>query len=368
MLCRKCKKELPDGSVFCCWCGIRQEIKHSPRTRPNGSGSAFKRGKTWMIEVVIGYDPDSGRPVRRTKGGFRTKTEALAYAPTLKCETRASKVYHLAMYYQVWSQTANLSKSKETAYRIAWEKLSPIAYTPVRDLDISTLQSLVSEKAPTYYPARDMRTLLSHLFKLAIADQQVTVNLAQYIKLPSLEEESPEPFTESELSSFWSSYDAGDTFVGYILLMVYTGMMPGELFIFRKDMIDWDQRLIIGCGLKTKVRKSTPIVVADCILPVLQLLCDSTPGEKVLRMNRDHFYEEFHLALSRCGCRNLTPYACRHTTATALALGDNVAPSVIQKVMRHSKFTTTQRYIHPDVSDALAAVNTLHSTPNKFPT
>lgn len=361
MLCRKCKKEIPDSSAFCCWCGIRQEIKRSARTRPNGSGTAYRdlRTKLYICEVTLGYDPVTGDRIRKRKYGFKTKSEALAYAPTLKGETRASKVYNLSMYHHVWSQTANLSKSKETAYRIAWEKLSPIAYTPIRDLDISTLQSLVSEKAPTYYPARDMRTLLSHLFKLAIADQQVTVNLAQYIKLPSLEEESPEPFTESELSSFWSSYDAGDTFVGYILLMVYTGMMPGELFIFRKDMIDWDQRLIIGCGLKTKVRKSTPIVVADCILPVLQHLCDSTPGEKVLRMNRDHFYEEFHLALSRCGCRDLTPYSCRHTTATALALGDNVAPSVIQKVMRHSKFTTTQRYIHPDVSDALSAVNTI---------
>jgi len=32
---------------------------------------------------------------------------------------------------------------------------------------------------------------------------------------------------------------------------------------------------------------------------------------------------------------------CRHTTATALALG-NIAPSVIQEVMRHTKFNTTQ--------------------------
>ena len=27
----------------------------------------------------------------------------------------------------------------------------------------------------------------------------------------------------------WSAYDSGDIFSGYILLMIYTGMMPGEL-------------------------------------------------------------------------------------------------------------------------------------------
>lgn len=359
MLCRKCKKDLPDGAPFCCWCGVKQEIKRSGRTRPNGAGCAFRRGKTWTVEVVIGHDVETGRPIRRTKGGFKTKSEALSYAPALKGARRSEKVYNLAMYHQTWAQSATLSKSKETAYRIAWEKLAPIAYTPVADLDVSTLQNLVNKKAPTYYPARDIRTLLSHLFKLAIADQQMTVNLAQYIKLPKLDEESPEPFTEDELRALWSAYDQGETLVGYILLMVYTGMMPGELCIFRKDMIDWENKLIIGCGLKTKVRKRTPMVIADCILPILQHLCDITPGDKVLRMNRDNFYDAFHDVLARCGCRPLTPYACRHTTATALALGYNVAPSVIQKVMRHSKFATTQRYIHPDVSDALAAVNTI---------
>ena len=58
--------------------------------------------------------------------------------------------------------------------------------------------------------------------------------------------------------------------------------------------------------------------------------------------------------------RKLPPYSCRHTTATALALG-NIAPSVIQEVMRHTKFATTQRYIHPDTTSALAAVNQLAS-------
>ena len=363
MPCRKCKKDLPDGAPFCCWCGVKQEIKRSGRTRPNGAGTAYRRGKSWTVEVVVAYDVATGRPIRRTKGGFKTKTEALAYAPSLKTARRSEKVYNLAMYHQTWKQSATVSKSKETAYRIAWEKLAPVAYTPIGDLDVSTLQELINKKAPTHYPARDIRTLLSHLFKLAIADQQMTVNLANYIKLPKLEEESPDPFTEDELRALWSAYGSSERFVGYILLMIYTGMMPGELCILRKDMIDWEQKLIVGCGLKTKVRKKTPMVIADCILPVLQRLCDDTPGEKVLRMNRDNFYAAFHDVLTRCGCRDLTPYACRHTTATALALGDNIAPSVIQKVMRHSKFTTTQRYIHPDVSDALAAVNTISSVP-----
>lgn len=56
--------------------------------------------------------------------------------------------------------------------------------------------------------------------------------------------------------------------------------------------------------------------------------------------------------------RDLPPYSCRHSTATALAM-QNIAPSIIQKVMRHAKFSTTQSYIHVDVSPMLEAVNRL---------
>lgn len=69
-------------------------------------------------------------------------------------------------------------------------------------------------------------------------------------------------------------------------------------------------------------------------------------------------YARYHETLKRIGVRDLPPYSCRHSTATALAM-QNIAPSIIQKVMRHAKFSTTQSYIHVDVSPMLEAVNRL---------
>lgn len=138
--------------------------------------------------------------------------------------------------------------------------------------------------------------------------------------------------------------------------MIYTGMMPGELFDCKKDMVNFENHTILGCGKKTRKRKQTPLVIFDTIEPVFRQMCETVPGEKLLRMNRDNFYAEFHATLALCKCRDLTPYSCRHTTASALALQD-IPPSVIQEVMRHTKFTTTQRYIHISVSPMLEAVN-----------
>ena len=140
--------------------------------------------------------------------------------------------------------------------------------------------------------------------------------------------------------------------------MIYTGMMPGELLGARKDEIHWTEKQIIGAGIKTEERKQTPIVLADFLLPVLEDLCTHTPGEKLISINKDNFYDTFYATLARAGTRRLTPYSCRHTAATTLAL-ENVPPSVIQKVMRHAKFSTTEKYIHVSVDPMLEAVNKL---------
>ena len=332
--------------------------------RGNGQGSARKRGKTWTAIWTLGTVVEDGRlrQIRQTKGGFRTKTEALAYAANPPSAVTSDRVPTLQDYWETWSTTSlpKMSKSKQTAYKIAKRKVERLMLLPVDKLNIKLLQDAVDAKASTYYPAKDIKTLLTHLYKRAVAEGWVTTNLADFIELPTLEEEELQPFKEEELRSFWDAYGAGDSFVGYILLMIYTGMMPGELMRLKKDMIDWEAREIRGCGLKTKKRKETPIVFPEIIAPVLLDLCQQSRSRigNVLCMTKDRFYPAFHDALARCGARDLKPYSCRHTTATALALG-NIAPSVIQEVMRHTKFSTTQRYIHPDMTAAHAAINTM---------
>ena len=357
MICKKCGVTLPDQAAYCFMCGAAQSpLPRTGRKRGNGEGTVIKRGKTYTA-IYTKYI--NGRRITKTKGGFIRRKDAIAYIPELK-NTKSKGVITLDSLYQPWSTSAmlKLSTSKQVAYKIAWEKLAGIAYDNIAELTIGDLQSVIDAKAPTFYPARDMKSLLSHLYKRACAQGDVLTNLAQYIVLPELEEGEPTPFTKEELKALWKSYADGDRFVAYILLMIYSGMMPGELLKCEKSMIDWEKQTIIRSGLKTKKRKATPIVIADIIIPVLQDICNREEGKKLVSLKKNDFYDEFDATLRRCGCRDLTPYACRHTTGTEIALsGANIAPSVIQEVMRHSKFTTTQRYIHPDTVDALNAVN-----------
>ena len=366
--CINCGIELPEGAKFCHNCGkkqIAESRKKSTRSRPNGTGSIYKRGKTWECAYVSGYiiqDDGKMRTVRRTKGGFRTKKEAMEYMPKLIAEPvkKVPTLYELWNIFKSGKKYASLTDSRKDKYEIAWKKLEAIWLWKIDALTTFDLQNAVDANADTYYPARDMKNLLSKLYQIALPDEFVKTNLSEYIELPDLNAKKQEAFLPEEIQKLWMDYDSGHWWTGYILLMIYTGMMPGELLDARKSNIDWEGKQIVGAGKKTKERRETPIVLAECIIPVLDDLCRHTSGEKIIRINKDRFYSVYYESLKRAGCRRLTPYSCRHTAATSLAV-ENIPPSVIQKIMRHAKFSTTESYIHVNVEPMLEAVNKLKS-------
>ena len=370
MICKKCKKDVPDGR-YCIACGADQSAskKTRPRTRPNGTGTAYKRGSTWTAQVTVGIkrDPDTGRvqQVRRTKGGFKTKREALEFCQQLANAAMPKKHVTFGDLWEQYEKTKyrQLSTSKQCSYRTALKRIGDMIYTRIDAVTIADLQGLVD--GLTFYCAQDIKSILRHMYRIAMMQGWTSRDLSEYIVLPPKNEHERTPFNDDEIRAIWRGYDGGDTWAGYILLMIYTGMMPGELLHCRQDMIHLDSHQIIGAGLKTAERKNRPIVIADFLMPVVQALIDYTGDAPLLcDTYKKAFYKKYYDCLDRCGCRKLTPYSCRHTTATACAVGAKIAPSVIQRIMRHAQLSTTQLYIHPDESAVLDAINTLNPNQN----
>ena len=362
MICQKCGCELPDNANYCFMCGRAVNYTPTPRKRPNGAGTVFKRGKTWTAQVTKYIYTDAQGVKKRkyaTKGGFRTKKEGLAYLETLHT-TETRKVPTLLDIYQVWetNDLPKLSKDKQTAYKKARQRLEPIIGRKIDALTTADLQACVNAQSSSFYTARDMKSLLSHLYKRACADQFVPANLSQYIVLPELDEQEAKPFTSAEVDTMWKAFADGNTFVGYMLLMIYSGMMPGELFACQKKMIDLDKCEIYGCGKKTKTRKEKPIVFADCVRPVVEELIASVDGDKLQPRYETEWYDQYHKTLRAIGVRDLPPYSCRHTTGTEAAR-QNLSASVIQQIMRHAKITTSQRYIHLGTTEAHSGINSI---------
>ena len=358
--CSKCGAELPDGANFCPACGKATAEKQRPqgkKSRGNGTGSVYKRGKTWCAAVSTGELTPGGHYVRRTKSGFATKKDAILYLDTLRVAPAANKKIS-ALYEAIQPHIEKLSANKQTHYKKAYSRLQRIQNLNIGDLSIVDLQRTVDDAVDTYYPAKDMRDLLSLIYQQAIKEEYVSVNKARYIVLPDVEEKDTVPFTPEEIRALWADFQAGNTKTGFFLLMIYTGMMPGETRKVTADMVQLSEKRIVGAGLKTAKRRDTPIILPDIIVPVVEELLRGKTG-RLWDADENSFYDYFAEMKVRTGCRpikELRPYSCRHTTATTLA-DQNVSAAIIKEVMRHAKLTSTQRYMHIDQDTQADAMN-----------
>lgn len=349
------------------------------KSRGNGQGTAYKRKgcSTWTASVVIGWrtpedDTKKPIPIKRTKAGFKTKKDALAYCPTLLAggQDPNKAAPRLSEYWETYKngEFTKLSKNKQYAYNAAWKKLKPIQDIRVDRITVDLLRKTVSDNCRTYDPAKDCKNVLSNLFRFAAADRFADKDLPSFIVLPNHEEKERQPFNEMEQASLWKLYESGDKRAALPLLMIYTGMMPGEAMKLNVENIDLKNRTITHVGMKTKVRKATPIVIANAIVPLVNdLIQNAKPNGNIFIRRKVDWYADYYGALEAAGCRKLSPYSCRHTTATALAITEGIAPQTICRVMRWSTTEMLDRYAHPQMTDALEAVDQLKKASKSEP-
>lgn len=347
MICRKCKKELPEGAVYCLWCGIKQEVpKRKPKARGNGTGSVWqeKNGKwTACVSVYI-----NGERHRRVKHGFERKKDALAALPLMSFDPSEEEASNItfAELFDRWSAEyfRDCSESKETAYKIAYQRCEPLWFRKWRSIKLSDMQAVVDSR-PSYYTARDCKHLMSLMAQYAIRHELFEKNRAENIKLPPCKTPEKEAFSEEEILMLWEDYQSGHPFTAYALVMIYTGMRPGELKEMQKVNVHLDEEppYMVG-GIKTENGKNRIIPVADAILPLVREMY-GRGRRKLLEMNDDNFRAAWREMCTRAGTRYLTPHKCRHTFCSELAL-QGVQPGVIMKIAGHAKYQTTMGYTH----------------------
>ena len=76
----------------------------------------------------------------------------------------------------------------------------------VDTIGVKDVMRVVQRVAPTYYTARDCKTLLTRLFELAAADGWCSKDIPSFIELPKLQERERRPFTDAEQAALWTLY------------------------------------------------------------------------------------------------------------------------------------------------------------------
>jgi len=337
MKCRKCRAEIPDGSKFCCACGIKQNVKQNPKNRGNGQGSVYQLpNKRWKAVKTIGYETDSDgktRRVTRSKSGFRTKKEALEYLPKIGTEARVRPVT-FRQIYEAWEPTHRAGKSAMNCYRAAVKYFKPVYHLNMADITIDDLQECMDECPKGKRTRENMKALCGLLYKYAIPRNLAKLNMGQYLVVGKGESGSKDSLPEEAITAIQQNVGVVPG-TDYVLCQCYLGFRPSEFLALDAANYNRKERAFVG-GAKTEAGKNRIVTVSPKIQPIIDRLTkDKVSGpafcdEDGKALSIVAYRKMFYAVLEKCGIENptteangvkrkkYTPHSCRHTFATMM--------------------------------------------------
>lgn len=336
MKCKKCHAEIPENSRFCMMCGAKQGTTQNTKVRGNGTGSVYRRGRTWMCAKVTGYSVDNTGKVHKsvlTKGGFKTKKEALEHLSLLTKEPRKKSLTWHAIYLS-WKPTHRAGKSTMACYSAAENYFSTIWNIKFDDIDIDDLQECLDDCPKGKRTRENMKALAGLLYKYAIPRHMASLNLGQYLIVGGEDRVERSALPDDALEAIRAAVGSVPL-ADYVLCQCYLGFRPSEFLALDAKDYNRKEKAFVG-GAKTDAGRDRIVTVSPQIQPIVDNLIQnkiSGPvfcGQDNSYMTIEQYRNGFYQVLEACGIDNplegpigakrhrYTPHSCRHTFATLM--------------------------------------------------
>ncbi len=357
-LCIKCKKELPEGALYCPACGKKQERaprKHKKRANGTGNISSLsgKRDNKYMVRKCGVY-----------LGTFPTYAEAQKALDRLT-DVDINDKYNMtfAQVYAAWApEHSREMQSGMGNYTASYKNCKELHECKFRNLRKSDYMSVIirlEQAGKSKSTCEKMIQLFGQLTKWAMDEGIVQQNHAQNVKTTAQQLSTKKPFTPAEIQRIAeSSLPAAQI----ALILIATGCRPNELFKAPLSMCFSGH--FVG-GSKSEAGRNRIIAVSPIGQGAYTALRQAAIQSGGMRLidgysgNRDaaNFAKrDFKALMAEIGAVNMTPYNCRHTFIT-LAVKSGVAPALLKRMVGHADISTTDKnYTHLDPGDILDAV------------
>lgn len=356
--------------------------KRRTKTRANGTGTAYKRGNTWTAVVVDDWKPSPDGthkiPIYKTKGGFRTRTDALNYCPTLKNNGKRPERIRLRDAYDRWEAfySPRIGASTLDCYKYAYQHFNAVSGRFMDEITASDLQACMDACPSGKRTHQNMKCVAGLLWAYALDSNWVTKDVTENLYIGKGQTVQRDPLTEAEVKAIQNAIGK-ERYAEYIYCLCYLGFRPGEFLSLRKEhyrILDGIECLINGS--KTEAGKDRVVVIPPQILdyvrarlyvPGTDLLFpqyqfnrkDLFQGFKEMHHSyfRDHVFKPIMTRLKIA--KGKVPYAARHTYSDKLkrADGDDKTKAGL---MGHTDYAFTRsHYQSTDLDDLLNVATTI---------
>jgi integrase len=340
--------------------------------RANGTGSVYKMKhkplrKPYRAVMTTGWT-DDGKAIRKTIGTFAKAQQAWdalsAYAAAPEAFDNKDATFAQCWDWMVEDKRRRGVNEKAASFDLYKSKLDRVMRMRMADVRALHLQEIIDsqEKKSSSY-LKHLKSYMNGVFKEALKNDVVSKNYAALVTLPSMDTTSDmhRPFTDEEVYTLWQHTDDKDAKA--MLIFIYTGMRPGELFQIQLDNVHLKERYMIG-GIKTEAGKDRIIPIAECIYPFVQELYAMAHFKQsktliVPRYVGKYFYDPLALLCERIGIPKHRPHDGRHTFITWCSRF-GVPEHLTKAIVGHAqKDITNSVYVHRSVSQLIDVVNRL---------
>lgn len=362
----RCKREIPEGALFCPWCGRRQETadKKKKRIRPKGSGSVCKLKGDRRSPWVAVY---RGKSIGRM---FATREEAAAaLAEVVEAAQPALYHYTLENVYDAWSELAyrDMSLPSRRAYEQAWAKLPPELRSKearlVRSDDLQAVVDGMQGRGLSDSSASKVKFLYSQLCRWMMQRDLIRQNYAQFIRVQATAHREAKTFMPEEVALINRLATQGDpedrmTQAAMLtMILIFTGFRIGELFTLRCEDVRLEGKMpcVVG-GLKTDAGRNRLVPIYRRVLPFFRFFLRRARGELLIsgysgRQTANGWRaNDYKTMLESLSIEYRPPHNARKTMATNAA-ESGMDQMAMMKIMGWTDINIgAQYYVHPDAA------------------
>lgn len=241
---------------------------------PNGFGNISKlsgnRRNPWRARKTDGWDIDE--TTKKAKQRYIT----IGYYPTRQAALQALSAYNQNPYdlgaanitfaevYEKWSDRkySEISTSNVNGYKASFNACSSLWKMKMADIKLNHLQSAIDKSGKNAPTKKKIKVLFNQMFDFAVMHDIIPKDrhIVEYVKIGTMTKSTLHyRFSDEEIEKLWA-WSSENEYVQVILMLIYSGVRPGELFALKTSDLRLDERYFnVVSGKNANAVRRVPI-------------------------------------------------------------------------------------------------------------